>query len=670
MSKLSQAQAKKRIKELSNLISEANHNYYTEDAPTISDADYDKAFRELEGLEEEYPDLVLSDSPTKKVGAAPSKTFDPVRHREAMLSLANAFSDDELREYDARSKKLLETDKVTYLAESKFDGLAVEIVYKDAKVNIASTRGDGEVGENITDNIKTIPTVPHKIKAGSALPNNFEVRGEVYMAKADFAKLNEQRAANDEQQFANPRNAAAGSLRQLDSNVTKSRPLTFVAYSIASPEELSFSSQAQAIKELKKAGFLVQDSVLRTDDVEELIKYYHQLEDSRGELPYEIDGLVIKVDDFLLQEKMGSRSRTPRWAVAVKFKPEEAFTVLNDITVQVGRTGMLTPVAELEPVEVGGVTVRRATLHNQEEIDRKDIRIGDTVVIRRQGDVIPAVVSVVTKKRTGQEKKFKLPSKCPVCGGEVGKESEQDVGVRCLNPKCDAKLVNRLKHFVSRRAMDIDTLGEKLLETLAESGRIKNLSDIFSLEVEELASLDRMAEKSAQNVVDAIDKSKDVSLSRFVYSLGIRHVGERTAKILAEYAGSFDKLKNIEQEELEGINEIGPKVAQAIRSFFEDADEISTIESMFQRGLEVRVEEAPTEGAFLNETVVLTGTLQKMGRDEAKSKIEEQGGKVSGSVGKSTTLVVAGEKAGSKLKKAEELGIPVIDEETFITRLQ
>lgn len=668
-------QASARLDELYELIEEANRRYYQEDSPTISDAEYDRFFRELEALESENPELARSDSPTKKVGAKPSETFQPVPHREPMLSLANAFSEEEFLQFDQRCRKLLEerAKELTYIVEEKFDGLAVEIVYENGELTTASTRGDGEVGENITANIRTISSIPNKLskKGLSKLggPERLEVRGEVYMSLDGFKALNDRRLAAAEPAFANPRNAAAGSLRQLDPAVTARRPLEFVAYGLTSPSELPIGTQAECIRVLSNLGFQIDPQLLEKADSEAVLNHFLALAEKRHDLPYEIDGIVAKVNSFELQQVLGTRSRTPRWAVAVKFKPEEAFTVLNDISVQVGRTGVLTPVAELEPVEVGGVTVSRATLHNQDEIDRKDIRIGDTVVVRRQGDVIPAVVAVIENKRSGDEKKFKLPDTCPVCGSDVGKESAEDVGVRCLNPRCPAKLHERLKHFVGRRAMDIDSLGSKLLEALAESGRVSSFADLYDLKQEELASMERMGEKSAANIVEAIESSKDVALARFLFALGIRHVGERTAQLLAEHAGSLEVLRSMGEEELEQISDIGPKVAASIKTFFDDPQEQAVINELLRRGVSPKAVEQNSNGAFAGETVVLTGSLSSLTRDEAKSLIEKAGGKISSSVGKSTTLLVAGEKAGSKLEKAEKQGIAVIDEQTLLQRL-
>jgi DNA ligase (NAD+) len=659
-----------RMAELYALIERANKAYYLEDSPEISDAEYDRSFRELQSLEDQNPQLTKTDSPTKKVGGERSETFDEVKHRVPMLSLANALNIDEFLEFDARVKKSLggDSDKLEYFFEYKFDGLAVELVYKNAKLAVASTRGDGLVGENITANIKTISSIPQQVKLPENMPGDFEVRGEVVMSKPGFEKLNELRAAAGESLFANPRNAAAGSLRQLDAKVTAERPLSFFAYGLLSEELLPLEKQNESHQLLASLGFNVQQDVKVVARTEKISELFVKLENQREALDFEIDGLVLKVNLLRQQEKLGFRSRTPRWAVALKFPPSEAFTKLLNITIQVGRTGTLTPVAELEPVNVGGVVVRRATLHNQDEIDRKDIRIGDTVVVRRQGDVIPAVVSVVVAKRDGTEKKFKIPNICPECGSLAEKDSEDEVALRCNNINCRAKLIEQLKHFVSRNAFDIESMGEKLIEQLVELGRLKTAADIFTLTKEELAGLERMGDKSAQNVVDAINKSKNIELHRFIYALGIRHVGERTAKLLADATRDVARLEKLELDELLQIEDVGPIVAQAVLDYFKSNQRQLIIASLLENGVIVRyTKPAKTDsGIFKGEVVVLTGTLSSMSREEAKEKIELQGGKVVSAVSKATTLLVAGEKAGSKLTKAESLGIKTIDEAEFL----
>ena len=663
-----------RIEELSEILTEANRNYYELDSPTISDQEYDSLFRELLALEADYPELKRADSPTSKVGSEGSVAFAPVPHREPMLSLANAMDESELYEFDERVCKLLDVEEVEYFCEYKLDGVAVEVEYENGVLRRASTRGDGNVGEDVTANVKTIKNVPVKIRnVPKGMPQSFEVRGEVIFPIANFSKLNADRVAAGENAFANPRNAAAGSLRQLDSSVTKQRPLELFSYSLTSANALPMATQEDAISLLRTMGFQVQEDSFLARGVEEISKRFVEIAETRDELPFEIDGLVVKVNSVEQQDQCGMRSRTPRWAVALKFPAQEEFTELLDISVQVGRTGVLTPVAELEPVNIGGVVVRRATLHNQSEIDRKDIRIGDRVVVRRQGDVIPAVVSVVPGKRDGSEKKFQLPSECPVCGGEVGRESEADVAVRCFNSRCPAQQIERLKHFVSRTAFDIDSLGEKLIEQLCSVGLVKDASDLFVLDEESVANLERMGQKSAQNLIAAIEKSKQVPFSRFIYALGIRHVGERTAKSLAQSAGAFSTLREFTAEDLESIEDVGPTVSAAVLDFFGDQDEQAILDRMFERGVEIQYDELSSEPegeGFAGEVVVLTGTLTSMKRSDAQKRIEAQGGKVTGSVSKATTLLVAGEKAGSKLTKAQELGVTIIDEIELQRRLE
>ena len=675
--------AKKRISELRSLLTEANQAYYLKDDPIYSDAEYDRLFRELETLEREHPELASKDSPTRRVaagvkvtankpaasGSSPleSAALTPLPHREPMLSLANAMNTEEFLEFHQRVVKLAGAAP-EYVVENKFDGLAVEIIYRDGKLWGAATRGDGEIGENITQNALTIKNLPKSIADSKNAPREFEVRGEVILRRADFEQLNRTRLEQEQAIFANPRNAAAGSLRQIDPKMTASRPLQFFVYQVRSEHPLPFDSHSGELKFLEKNGFTTQSDTLKSADPEKIIGVYDRLNETRDELPYEIDGLVVKVDSFELQKSLGVRARTPRWAVAVKFPPREEFTVLNGISVQVGRTGALTPVAELEPVNIGGVVVRRATLHNQDEIDRKDIRIGDTVIVRRQGDVIPAVVGVVEAKRTGKEKKYKLPSECPECGTKVIKESEDDAAVRCPNPRCPAKLINRLKHFVSRGAMDMDSLGEKLLEQLLDKGLVRNPADLFRLNTKALSELDRMGEKSAANVVDAIRERRRIPFHKLIFALGIRHVGEQTAKVLARHAGTMDRLRKLTAEELEEVSDVGPKVAASIRAFFDDEDEQAMIDDLFAQGVETIAPEPAARvegGPFAGKTVVLTGTLTTMTREEAKAQIEALGGTVSGSVSKKTDFVVAGESAGSKLKKAKDLGVAVIDEDKF-----
>lgn len=672
--------ARKRYDELCAQIYEADRRYYLDDAPLISDASYDALFRELLEIEKAHPEFVRVDSPSQRVGGERKSSFAPVAHRIPMLSLANALDEAEVREFTARVSRGLERDEalIDYFIEYKYDGTAVELVYESGALVQASTRGDGYTGEDITENVRTIRNVPLELaeKSGARLPKlidlqgRIEVRGEVVFPREAFERLNETRVLAGEEPFANPRNAASGSLRQMDTRVTAARPLAFFAYGLTADGVIGAGTQSELNEILRLSGFTVQQdsSVLRS--TAEILAYFAQAEKRRPSLPFDIDGVVIKVNSLAEQALLGMRSRSPRWAVAIKFPPSEEFTKLHDITVQVGRTGVLTPVAELEPVTVGGVVVRRATLHNQDEINRKDIRIGDTVVVRRQGDVIPAVVSVVTARRNGTEVPFVLPDNCPVCDAAVVRD-EAEVAVRCPNPACPAKIINRLKHFVSRKAMDIDSLGVKLLEQLVASGMIRNLADIYKVQKEQLLTLERMGEKSVDNLLSAINASRQVAFDRLLYALGIRHVGERTARLLAQNFSDISALRLAAESELEAIDEVGPKVADAIVTFFNDEEEALQLDELLS-SLEIAygAKTGDVVGAFTGEKVVITGTLQTMTRDQARDAVINAGGDVQSAVGSSTTILVAGEKAGSKLLKAQKAGITIIDESEFRERLE
>jgi len=653
---------KQRAEEISQTLQRAQKQYYLYDAPEISDEEYDKLFRELEKIEFENPEFDSPNSPTKKIGAGfSSQTFAPVRHREPMLSLANALNEKEFQEFIVRNKTALGRE-VEYFVEYKFDGLAVELVYINSDLVIASTRGDGEVGEDITANIKTLSSVPKKLKTN--VSGRIEIRGEVIFELSAFETLNRERAAAGEPLFANPRNAAAGSLRQLDAAVTANRPLKFYAYQLLGLPNLT--TQFEISKKLSELGFLTQDTSFVCSKSAEILSAFENLEQAREKLPFEIDGLVVKVNSLKEQVELGFRSRTPRWAIAFKFKAQEGFTKLLEITIQIGRTGALTPVAELEPVKIAGVVVRRATLHNKDEIQRKDIRVGDTVVVRRQGDVIPAVVSVVTSKRSGKERVFEFPQACPSCGASV-KEDLDGVAVRCLNYDCPAQRLERLSHFVSKAAFDIENLGDKTLEQLIDARLLAVPSDIFRLNRIELLKLERMGEKSVDNLLGSIEERKSISLSRFIYSLGIRHVGERTAKELAKSFRSIAMLQAASLEELLAVQDIGPKVAESIVTFFSQSIHQKLVDELIDLG--VRIEEPKenqnAEGVFNGKTIVLTGTLKSLSRPSAIELIESLGGKVSGSVSKKTSLVVYGDEAGSKLEVAKKLNVEVKSEEEF-----
>jgi len=675
MRKLSREEAKKRIEELRELINYHNYRYYVLNEPEITDDEYDELFRELVELEEMYPEFVTPDSPTQRVGAPPRKEFGEVRHSIPMLSLQDARNDDELRDFDARIKRVLGLPmnaEIEYVAEPKFDGLSCEIVYVDGKYTLASTRGDGIVGEDVTPNVRTIKTVPMRLLKVQDLPvpERIEVRGEVLMSKKDFQKLNEELARRGEKTFANPRNAAAGSLRQLDPNITAQRRLDFIAWGVGVVEGISFKKHSEVLETLEKFGFKAAKPRRICKNIDEVIEFYHRIESERDSFDYELDGIVVKVNDMELWERLGSTARSPRWAIAGKFKPRQRTTKILDVVYQVGRTGTITPVAVLEPVEVSGVIVSRATLHNFDYVKLMDVRVGDTVVVQRAGDVIPEIVSVVKDKRTGKERPIEPPTRCPVCGADVVKEGAY---YRCVNISCPAKLVQALIHFASRRAMDIEGLGGKTAQLLVERGLVKDLADIFYLKKEDILKLPGFADKSAQNLIDGINRAKqDVPLHRFLYAIGIPNVGEFTAKLLADKFGSLEKLMKATYDQLLQIEGIGPEIARSIVEFFKEKRNIEVINKMFKAGLklkEVRKEEVQ-KSPFAGKTVVFTGALSSMTRDRAKSYVEMLGGRVSNSVSRKTDLVVVGENPGSKYQKAMRLGIKMVNEDEFLEMLR
>ena len=675
MRKLSREEAKKRIEELRELINYHNYRYYVLNEPEITDDEYDELFRELVELEEMYPEFVTPDSPTQRVGAPPRKEFGEVRHSIPMLSLQDARNDDELRDFDARIKRVLGLPmnaEIEYVAEPKFDGLSCEIVYVDGKYTLASTRGDGIVGEDVTPNVRTIKTVPMRLLKvqGIPVPERIEVRGEVLMSKKDFQKLNEELARRGEKTFANPRNAAAGSLRQLDPNITAQRRLDFIAWGVGVVEGISFKKHSEVLETLEKFGFKAAKPRRICKNIDEVIEFYHRIESERDSFDYELDGIVVKVNDMELWERLGSTARSPRWAIAGKFKPRQRTTKILDVVYQVGRTGTITPVAVLEPVEVSGVIVSRATLHNFDYVKLMDVRVGDTVVVQRAGDVIPEIVSVVKDKRTGKERPIEPPTRCPVCGADVVKEGAY---YRCVNISCPAKLVQALIHFASRRAMDIEGLGGKTAQLLVERGLVKDLADIFYLKKEDILKLPGFADKSAQNLIDGINRAKqDVPLHRFLYAIGIPNVGEFTAKLLADKFGSLEKLMKATYDQLLQIEGIGPEIARSIVEFFKEKRNIEVINKMFKAGLklkEVRKEEVQ-KSPFAGKTVVFTGALSSMTRDQAKSYVEMLGGRVSNSVSRKTDLVVVGENPGSKYQKAMRLGIKMVNEDEFLEMLR
>jgi DNA ligase (NAD+) len=671
----------KEIKELRKKITHHNHRYHTLDDPEISDADYDRIFRQLLDLEAEHPELVTPDSPTQKVGAKLQETFSPVNHRLSMLSLENSFNDQDIRDFDARIKRFLKDDStIEYTVEPKIDGLAVELVYENGTLTVASTRGDGNVGENVTQNIKTILSVPLTLtqpKDFFPIPDLLEVRGEVYMETGRFEKLNHKRQAKGLPAFANPRNAAAGSLRQLDHKVTAKRPLDMFCYGIGTISDPEFETHSELMFVIQRWGLRVNKphiQVCRTTD--EVIDHCHKIEETRDQFPYEIDGAVIKVNQLDLQARLGQKSRSPRWAFAYKFAPTQETTKIISIDVQVGRTGALTPVANLEPVEIGGVLVKRATLHNQEEIVKKDIREGDTVIIQRAGDVIPEIVKSIKSNRTGQEKEFIMPTQCPVCKGTVGKKDEEVV-LRCLNPSCSAQAKESLRHFVSKGAMNIDGLGNKIMTQLIDKGLVADEADIYCLEFDDLIKLDKIEKKSAENLLAAIEKSKQTTLARFLFALGIRHVGEHSAELIANSLGDIESVQNATEEDLEfrkattnqtetGIKGIGKEIAGSLVAYFEEESNKRLIERLLETGIQIETpQRSSAESALWEKSFVITGTLESMKRSEAKELILSKGGRVASSVSSRTDFLVAGDSTGSKLEKARDLGITILDEEEF-----
>ncbi len=661
---------KTRAEELRNLIRQHNSRYYDQDAPTITDAEYDALFRELLTLESQHPGMVTADSPTQRVGGTPQGKFSSVMHRIPMLSLENAVNEGEIIDFDQRVKKVLgqssELD-INYICEPKMDGLAVELVYIDGHLSIASTRGDGVTGEDVTENVRTIRSLPLQLE-GKNIPGLLEVRGEVFLSLKAFQQINEEKEENGEAPFANPRNASAGSLRQLDSRITARRPLSIFCYAPGSIEGAEFASQYEFLQTIKSWGLPVNPLIRQENNINGAAVYYQQMQEQRESLPYEIDGTVIKVDSFALQRELGEKSRSPRWAVACKFPPRQAETVVENIIPSVGRTGVITPVAQLRPVEISGVTVSRATLHNWDEIALKDIRIGDAVLVERAGDVIPAVVRVLTEKRTGAERYLPPPEKCPECGATIVQIADE-VAVRCMGLSCPPQIRESIKHFASRNAMDIEGLGERFVEQLLSLDLAHNIADLYYLTRDDFMQFERMGDKLADNLLTAIEKSKQQELGRFVFALGIRHVGERTAKALAQAFGSLENLEKATFDELISIRDIGATVAQSIRTFFDSQENLDVINRMLAAGVTPAVEKKKVGGRFTGKSFVFTGALSKFTRDQAKECVENEGGSAVGSVSKKTDYVVAGEDAGSKLAKARDLGITILSEEEFSTLL-
>lgn len=664
----SEGEAEEAVEKLRDAIRYHDYRYYVKDDPVISDAEYDELMDTLEELEEEYPDLQTEDSPTRQVGGEPNEELGLVDHPEQMLSLKSINEEEDIKRFDATCRDELNTDSPRYICEPKYDGLAVELIYENGQLKQASTRGDGQTGEEITDNIKTIREVPLKLldEADREIPDTLVVRGEVFIPKEQFSEMNRRRADEGKRTFANPRNAAAGSLRQLDPKVTAGRPLHIYIYQIDSAEDHGFESHWEVLQTLPKWGLRVNDDLsLECEGVDEVIEQYRHFKDLREDLDYEIDGMVCKIDDLENQKTLGNRSNSPRWAIAWKFPPKRERTTIKDIEVQVGRTGKLTPVAHLEPVHIGGVEVTRASLHNQNEIDKKDIRIGDKVITERAGDVIPQVIKPIRDERDGSEEKFTMPDECPVCGSEVVM-SEDKKQTHCPNIDCKAQKRERLQHFVSQDAMDIEGLGKKRIVQLMSNGLIEHAPDLYTLKKEELTELEKFADKSAQNLIDEIEESKEQTLHQFLFAMGIPHVGSHMSRVLAENFDTLEDLKEAGESELTDIGEIGPEVARAVTVFFNEEKNLEIIDKLMDIGMKLenphaQSDEQPLEGLKF----VFTGQLDEWSRDEVKEMVERLGGRATSGVSHETDYLVKGPGSGSKEDDAKEYGISILDEKEF-----
>ncbi|WP_400245290.1 NAD-dependent DNA ligase LigA [Niallia sp. JL1B1071] len=662
--------AEKRVKELHNLLNQYGYEYYVLDNPSVPDAEYDALLNELIRLEEQFPSLKTNDSPSQRIGGEILDMFSKVQHQKPMLSLGNAFNEADLRDFDRKVRAAIGED-FSYVCELKIDGLAVSLRYENGLFEQGATRGDGTTGEDITANLKTIRSIPLRLNQ----PVSLEVRGEAFMPKKSFEALNKIKDENGEEPFANPRNAAAGSLRQLDPRIAASRNLDIFLYAIGDVGQTGVQSHSEGLNLLDTLGFKTNKERKKCATIEDVLQYIEGWQEKRPHLPYEIDGIVIKVDGLAQQEQLGTTAKSPRWAIAYKFPAEEVMTKLLNIELNVGRTGVVTPTAVLEPVKVAGTTVKRASLHNEDLIREKDIRLGDMVVVKKAGDIIPEVVNVLVEKRTGEEEEFLMPTHCPECNSELVR-LEEEVALRCINPKCPAQIREGLIHFVSRNAMNIDGLGERVVSQLFSEKLIEDVADLYALEYEQLIQLERMGEKSVNNLLQAIEVSKQNSLERLLFGLGIRHVGAKAAKTIAMEFKQMDQLMEATKEDLTAINEIGEKMADSIVTFFEQEEVLELITELKTYGvnmeytgpLPVATEEA--DSAFAGKTIVLTGKLEQLSRNEAKDQIELLGGKITGSVSKKTDLVIAGEDAGSKLTKAEQLGIEVWDEERLLEELK
>lgn len=664
-SKTSGNAAGKRHEELKETLARHDYLYFVLDQPQIADFEYDKLFKELVDLEKAHPELDRRDSPSQRVGAKPLDHFKKADHRLPMLSLSNTYSPDDLVEFDKRVQKFRREEKeIEYFGEPKFDGLAVELIYEDGHFVRALTRGDGVTGEDVTENVRTIRSIPLRLRT-SKPPRLLEVRGEILLFKADFVRLNESQDEQGLPVFANPRNAAAGTIRQLDSSITAKRPLRFFCYSLGALEGVTFESQESAEKTLGDWGLPIvpdhKSTKLRRicKGAEEIVAFYHEIEKIRHELPFEIDGVVLKVNSFALQEDLGLVARSPRWATAAKYKPQQAQTTVEEIAIQVGRTGALTPVAVMKPVKVGGVTITNATLHNQEELERKDVRVGDTVVIHRAGDVIPEIVSVVMDRRPQNSKPFRMPTRCPECSEPVEK-TEGEVAIRCVNPVCPAVMKETLKHFVGRRAMNVDKVGDRLIETLFEQNLVKKYSDLYRLKKSDLLELERQGEKSVDNILNSIEKSKQTTLPRFIFALGIRFVGEQTAKLLADHFGTIENFLAAQQDDLLQVPEIGPKVADMILHAIGNKEFQSEVHRLIKHGVQIQTPKRNLAGPLSGKSFLVTGTLP-VKRDEAHQIIESNGGKILGSVSSKLSYLIVGDDPGSKVDKANSLGLAIID---------
>jgi DNA ligase (NAD+) len=656
-----------RAVELRRRLEHHNYRYHVLDSPEISDAEYDELFDELMRLEKEHPELQTPDSPTQRIGASPLAKFPARRHSAPMLSLGKVTTKDEFLEFDKRVKALIagEGGTIEYTVEPKYDGLAVALVYGKGVFVTGATRGDGIIGEEVKENLKTIRNIPLRL-IGNDPPEILEVRGEVVIAKADFEKFNKQRSEAGLELFANPRNMAAGSLRQLDSSVTAQRPLRFIAYGIGETRGISLSGHFETMKLIKEYGFRISDDLRKFEDINDLMLYFDEIMAKRESFDFDIDGIVIKVNSYEQQAIAGVLSRSPRWAVAWKFPAVQRTTVVENIVVQVGRTGTLTPVAYLTPVQVGGVTVSRATLHNEQEVERKDIRVGDTVVVQRAGDVIPEIVAVIREKRQKGSRKFKMPEACPVCGSPV-QRVEGEVAVRCVSLYCRAQLVEKISHFASRGAMDVEGLGYKTVEALIEKGFVKDVADLYLIprRKDEIIEMERMGEKSFENLAAALENSKKRELPRLIFALGIIGAGENMAALLASHFGTLERLMAASEEEISRVRGIGPVIAGSVSKFFADENNIAVVRKLQELGVEFPRTEIPSDGPLKGKTFVLTGSLESYSRAQAQKLIEQLGGHVTSSVSKKTDFVVAGADPGSKLDKAKTLGVEILDENGF-----